>query len=130
MRRTTLNPFSWHEADDQGVLVERPDRLVFVSGQTAMSDDGKPQHPGDMRAQVELTLDNVARVLGAAGLTLANVVQLNTHTTDVDAFIAEAAGPMAERLAQFGVRPPGVLSGVTQLGLRELLVEIDAIAIA
>lgn len=83
-----------------------------------------------MRAQIALALDNVAEVLGAAGLSLANVVQLNTHTTDIDMFMAEAAELMAERLAAFGVRPPGVLSGITRLGLPELLVEVDAIAVA
>lgn len=128
MHRESINPFSWHDADDQCVVITAPKRFAFVSGQTAMSDDGQPQHPGDMRRQVELTLDNVEIVLHAAGMTFADVVQLNTHTTDIDLFMSEAADYMTDRLAAFDLRPPGVLSGTTRLGLPELLVEIDAIA--
>ena len=130
MQKHALNPFHWHEADDQGLLIEGARRIVFVSGQCAMSDDGMPQHPGDMRAQTLLSLDNVATVLAAAGMDLSHIVHLNTHVTDMDQFRTEAAEAMAERLAQFGVRPPGVLSGTTRLGLPELLVELEAIAMA
>ncbi len=129
MQRESINPFSWHDADDQGVVVAAPKRFAFVSGQTAMSDAGEPQYPGDMRRQVELTLDNVETVLRAAGMTFADVVQLNTHTTDVDLFMSDAADYMAERLVAFGIQPPGVLSEITRLGLPDLLVEIDAIAV-
>lgn len=128
MRRKSVNPFSWHEADDQGVVIEAPTRFAFVSGQTAMSDGGEPQHPGDMRRQVELTLDNLESVLHEAGMTFADIVQMNTHVTDVDQFMSEAADYMGKRLAAFDVSPPGVLSGTTRLGLPELVVEIDAIA--
>lgn len=70
-----------------------------------MSDTDEPQYPGDMRRQVELTLDNVEIVLRAAGMSFANVVQLNTHTTDISRFMAEAADYMATRLAAFDIRP-------------------------
>ena len=129
MRTRLLNPFDWHEADDQGILVEGFGRMVFVSGQTAMSSSGEPRHPGDMRAQVLLSLDNVAAVLAEAGMDLSNVIQLNTHANDMDLFLSEAAAAMAERLGAHGVKPPGVLSGTTRLGLPELMVEIDAIAV-
>jgi enamine deaminase RidA (YjgF/YER057c/UK114 family) len=46
--------------------------------------DGKPQHPGDMAAQLELALDNVEAIVTTADMTLANVVRLNVYTTDVD----------------------------------------------
>lgn len=67
-----------------------------------MSADGKPQHPNDMRAQVELSLDNVAAVLAEAGMDLSNVVVLNTHVLDVDRFLSEAAETMAQRLGETG----------------------------
>jgi enamine deaminase RidA (YjgF/YER057c/UK114 family) len=37
-----------------------------------------------MAAQLELAVDNLEAVLAAADMTLANVVRLNVHTTDVD----------------------------------------------
>lgn len=127
--KTSVNPFSWHYADDQGVLVESPNSWLFVSGQTAMSDEGEPQHPGDLRAQVELSLANVKTVLRAAGMSLADVVQLNTHVLDIDRFRAEAADVLEREFTAAGVSPPGVLAQVVKLGHPALVVEIDAIAV-
>ena len=45
---------------------------------------GNPQHPGDLAAQLELSLDNLEAVLAAADMTLANVVRLNFYARDVD----------------------------------------------
>ena len=127
--KTSVNPFGWHFADDQGVLVEAPTRWLFVSGQTAMSDDGEPQHPGDLRAQVELSLANVKAVLHAAGMSLTDVVQLNTNVLDVDEFQTAAADVLEREFTAAGVSPPGVLCQVVKLGHPALLVEIDAIAV-
>lgn len=103
--------------------------MLFVSGQTAMSDAGEPQHPGDLRAQTELTLANVKEVLRAAGMSLADVTQLNTRVTDIVRFQAEVADLLEHEFAAADVSPPGVLSQVVQLGHPALLVEIDAIAV-
>lgn len=81
-----------------------------------------------MRAQTLAALDNVEEVLPAAGMGLGAIVRMNTHVTEIDAFLAEAAEPMAERLAAFDVRPPGVFSEVTRLGRADLLVELEAFA--
>jgi enamine deaminase RidA (YjgF/YER057c/UK114 family) len=50
---------------------------------------GKPQHPGDIAAQLELALDNLGAVLGTADMTFANVVRLNFFTTDVDELLKQ-----------------------------------------
>lgn len=120
MKKSDINPFSW---------VESPPRILFVSGQTAMFDTGEPQHPGDMRAQIELTLVNVRTVLEAAGMNLSDVVQLNTHVTDIEQFQAEAADVLEREFAAADVSPPAVLSQVVRLGHPGLLAEIDAIAV-
>jgi hypothetical protein len=49
--------------------------------------DGNPQHPGDMAAQLELSLYNLEAVLADADMTLANVVRLNVYTTDFDELV-------------------------------------------
>jgi enamine deaminase RidA (YjgF/YER057c/UK114 family) len=61
VKKSSINPFNWHFADHKGVLIEAPTPMLFVSGQTAMSDAGEPQHPGDMRAQVKLTSSTSGR---------------------------------------------------------------------
>jgi enamine deaminase RidA (YjgF/YER057c/UK114 family) len=86
MQRTAINPHSWTIAlgFDQAQLVEGHQRLLFCSGQDAVDADGKPQHPGDMAAQLELALDNLEAIVTDADMTLANIVRLNVYTNDVD----------------------------------------------
>ena len=95
---------------NQGEVVEGDRRTLYCAGQTATSAEGRPQHAGNMGAQVSMAVDNLEAVLGEAGMSLANVVRLNIYTTDVDDFLANY-GSMAERLQSAGVAPPGTLLG-------------------
>ena len=130
VERTAVNPWPWSVdmGFNQGEVVEGHRRTLFCSGQTAMSADGQPQHPGDMGAQVAMAVDNLEAVLGAAGMSLANVVRLNIYTTDVDEFFAHYEA-MAARMAAAGVAPPGTLLGISRLAFPELMVEIEATAV-
>ncbi len=131
MQRTAVNPWQWsvEMGFNQGEVVDGETRTVYLAGQTSMSAEGQPQHPGDMAAQIALATDNIEAVLGEAGMTLANVVRLNIYTIDVDAFF-EHYGVLASRLAAAGVAPPGTLLGVTRLAFPELMVELEATAVA
>src|SRR5687767_12940503 len=131
MNRTAVNPWQWsvQMGFNQGEVVEGASKVLFCSGQTSVDGDGTPQHAGDMSAQIALALDNLEAVLGEAGMGLENVVRLNIYTTDVDAFFAEY-GAVAGRVAAAGVAPPGTLLGVTRLAFPELLVELEATAVA
>ena len=62
-----------------------------------------------MAAQVTAALDNLEAVLGAAGMTLADVVRLRIFVTDVDRFFGVYRTTMASRLASAGVSPPATL---------------------
>ncbi|MFC7328244.1 RidA family protein [Marinactinospora rubrisoli] len=128
MHRTAVNPWNYPEGFDQGVLIEGHRRLLFVSGQCAVSPEGESRHPGDMRAQALLALENVERVLAEAGMGVANIVRMNTYVTDVDAYLQHAADEIAERLAAHDVRPPGVLAGIGRLARPDLLIELEAFA--
>ncbi|GHC74772.1 hypothetical protein GCM10007079_09290 [Nocardiopsis terrae] len=128
MRRTTVNPWTYPEGMDQGILIEGHQRLLFVSGQCSVSETGESLYPGDLRAQTAKALDNVEAVLRQAGMGLGNIVRMNTYVTDVEAFFTEAGEMMAERLEAFDVRPPGVCAEITRLGRPELLVELEAFA--
>jgi enamine deaminase RidA (YjgF/YER057c/UK114 family) len=83
---TPINPHSWTIGlgFDQAQLIEGHQRMLVCSGQDAVDADGRPQHPGDMAAQLELALDNLEAIVAAADMTLADVVRLNVYTTDVD----------------------------------------------
>ncbi|MEV7446696.1 RidA family protein [Streptomyces sp. NPDC091204] len=131
MERTAVNPVAWSEelGFNQGELVSGHTRTLYVSGQTAMSADGKPQHDGDMAAQLALSIDNLEAVLGAAGMSLANLVRLSVYTTDVDVLFRHY-GVLAGRLGAAGVAPTSTMLGVTRLAIPGQMVELEGTAVA
>lgn len=131
MNRTAVNPWPWsvERGFNQAELIEGRSKELIMSGQTAMSADGVPQHAGDMRAQITMALDNIEEVLAGAGMQLGDIVRLNIYTTDVNAFF-EHCGPMYERLAAAGIAPAGTLLEISRLAFPELLVELEPTAMA
>ncbi|WP_098025381.1 RidA family protein [Streptomyces sp. st115] len=131
MERTAVNPVTWSVdlGFNQGEVVSGQTRTLYVSGQTAMSDDGEPLHDGGMAAQLALSIDNLEAVLGEAGMSLANLVRLNVYTTDVDVLF-QHYGVLAGRLGAAGVAPASTLLGVTRLAVPGRLVELEGTAVA
>jgi enamine deaminase RidA (YjgF/YER057c/UK114 family) len=131
LTRTPINPWTWSQAFgfNQGELVEGVSRVLVLSGQAAAAADGSPQHAGDLPAQTSLAVDNIETVLREAGMTLANVVRICVFTTDVDAMLGAWEG-MIKRFAAAGGSLTSTLIGVTRLAFPELMVEIEATAIA
>jgi enamine deaminase RidA (YjgF/YER057c/UK114 family) len=52
--------------------------LLFVAAQMARDASGKIQYPVDIASQAQLTIDNIANVLGGMDADLDDVVKLNT----------------------------------------------------
>jgi enamine deaminase RidA (YjgF/YER057c/UK114 family) len=131
MRRTAVNPWAWSVelGFNQGEIVSGQTRTLYCSGQTATDADGKPQHDGDMAAQLALSLDNLEAVLAGAGMSLGDVVRLNVYTTDVDALFPHY-GVLAARLGAAGVAPATTMLGVTRLAIPGQMVELEATAAA
>ena len=130
-QRSAVNPWTWSAelGYNQGELISGQTRTLCCAGQTAMSADGKPQHAGDLAAQVALSLDNLEAVLGEAGMSLANLVRLSVYTTDVDGLF-EHYGVLASRLGAAGVAPATTMLGVTRLAIPGQLVELEGTAVA
>lgn len=131
MQRTAVNPVTWSVdmGFNQGEVVSGQTRTLYLSGQTAMNADGKPEHDGDMAAQLALSIDNVEAVLAEAGMSLANLVRLNVYTTDVDVLFRHY-GVLAARLGAAGVAPTTTMLGVTRLAIPGQLVELEGTAVA
>jgi enamine deaminase RidA (YjgF/YER057c/UK114 family) len=130
VQRTAVNPWAWSVelGFNQGEIVSGQTRTLYCSGQTAMDADGKPQHDGDMAAQLALSLDNLEAVLAGAGMSLGDVVRLNVYTTDVDALFPHY-GVLAARLGAAGVAPATTMLGVTRLAIPGQMVELEATAV-
>ncbi|MFF5798894.1 RidA family protein [Streptomyces albogriseolus] len=131
MERNAVNPVSWsvEMGFNQGEVVSGHSRTLYISGQTAMSKDGQPEHDGDMAAQLALGVDNVEAVLAEAGMSLANLVRLNVYTTDVD-LLFQHYGVLAGRLGAAGVAPATTMLGVTRLAVPGQMVELEGTAVA
>ena len=131
MERAAVNPVTWslEMGFNQGEVVSGASRTLYISGQTAMSPDGRPEHEGDMAAQLTLAVDNLEAVLAEAGMTLTNLVRLNVYTTDVDGLFPHY-GALAGRLGAAGVAPTTTMLGVTRLAIPGQLVELEGTAVA
>ena len=129
MKRTPVDPWSWslsvgyHQAE----LLEGVRRQLVCAGQTAVDADGRPQHPGDMRGQISLALDNLEAVLNAADMTLASITRLGIYTTDVDEALKHF-DLLGARFGPLDAAPPMTLLGVTRLAVPGLVFEIEASA--
>lgn len=129
MKRTAINPWTWslQVGYNQAEIIEGAKRQLIISGQTACNAEGAPQHVGDMRSQIALTLDNLEAVLKEAGMSLSNLTRLGMYTTDVDEAMKHF-DLLGMRLGPAGATPPTTLLGVTQLALPGLMIEIEASA--
>jgi enamine deaminase RidA (YjgF/YER057c/UK114 family) len=127
-----VNPWTWQDqfGFSQAVEVTGASRVLYCAGQTSTGPDGATLHDGDIGAQASAALDNLETVLREADMTLANIVRLNTYVTDVDRYLAEAAAVVGARLAAAGVQPAATLLGISRLAFPDLLVEIEATAVA
>jgi 2-iminobutanoate/2-iminopropanoate deaminase len=103
------------------------DGLVFLTGQFGrdLDDPAKPL-PDGIRAQTDLTLRNMSRVLAALGLSMGQVLRVRVFLThfkrDYDAMNEVYAGSFPS-----DARPARTCVGVTDL-VRDALIEIDCVA--
>ncbi|MDT3441670.1 MULTISPECIES: RidA family protein [unclassified Pseudofrankia] len=102
-------------------------RLVAVSGQVALDENGAVVGVGDPAAQAVQVFANLGRCLAAAGATFADVVKLTF-------FVVDVAHLPAVRAARDAVvdtaRPPASTAvQVAALFRPELLLEIEAFAV-
>lgn len=131
MQRTAVNPWDWSLklGYNQGEIIEGASRHLICAGQTAVDANGNPQHPGDMRGQIALALDNLQAVLSGAGMDLRNVTRLAIYATDVDEALKNF-DLLGMRFGAVRNAPPMTLLGVTRLAIPGLMFEIEATAFA
>ena len=129
MKRTPINPWNWslNFGYNQGEIVEGAKRQLICAAQTSVDGDGNPQHPGDMRSQIGLALDNLEAVLKAADMDLTNVIRLDIYATDVDELMKNF-DVIGARFGSVGSAPPQSVLGVTRLAIPPLMFEIVATA--
>ncbi len=102
-------------------------RLVFLAGACPLNDDGSTAAVGDYAGQAAKAVDNMRTALGAAGACLEDVIStrvLVASTRRED--LVTAWQVVRDAFGDHDV--PSTLLGVTVLGYRDQLVEIEAVA--
>ena len=98
--------------------------LLFLSGQIPLTPAGT-MVTGDIAAQTEQVMLNIAALLAEAGASFGNVVRTTVYLTDLGDFAA-----MNEVYGRFVASPPPARATVQVSRLpRDAQVEIDAIAV-
>jgi len=104
----------------------RANGFVFVSGQVALDPSTQKVIDGDVSAQTERTLQNVAAILRAAGSGLEKVVRAGVYLRNMNDF----AAMNAVYARYFPAEPPARTTiEVSRLPL-DVLVEVDVVALA
>lgn len=106
-------------------------RLVHVGGQVGADETGAIV-PGGLAAQTELALLNVTRAVETAGARVEDLAQLRIYVVGWNPSLWEEFSQGAQ--AAYQQRPfpevAATLLGVASLFTPEMLVEIDAVAVA
>jgi enamine deaminase RidA (YjgF/YER057c/UK114 family) len=109
----------------------RGNRIVHISGQVGTDEHGQVV-TGGLAAQTERALLNVALALEAAGAKPEDLVKMTTYVVNWDPSMLDELirGGSAARAALPFPAVALTLIGVASLFTPEMLVEIDAVAVA
>jgi 2-iminobutanoate/2-iminopropanoate deaminase len=103
----------------------RAGQFLFISGQIPLRPDTGELVSGDIAAQTEQVMRNLASLLQAAGAGFEHVVRTTVYLVDLTEFAA-----MNDVYARFVVSPAPARATVQVSRLpRDVRVEIDAIAV-
>ncbi|WP_129641300.1 RidA family protein [Peristeroidobacter agariperforans] len=108
----------------QACLVERPSKLLFISGQVPADAEGKV--PERFEDQCRLVWRNIEAQLIAAGMKLTDLVKVTVFLSDRQYRAANAA----VRKEVLGTHAPALTIIITGIYDEEWLLEIEAIAAA
>ncbi len=110
------------------VVEVRGGRTLYISGQIALDSSGDLVGSGDFTAQVKQVFANLKARLDEAGASFNDVVKLNFYL--LDAGNLQIVRDVRDAYVNREHPPASTLVVVKQLFRPELLVEVDAIAVA
>jgi enamine deaminase RidA (YjgF/YER057c/UK114 family) len=90
MEKRVINPWTWQQERSyhQAVEVKNVTGTLYVSGQTAINEEGISSK-ADMKAQLELSIKNLEKVIAEAGYECKNIVRLTIYTTSSEALLPQ-----------------------------------------
>ncbi|HMJ53215.1 MAG TPA: RidA family protein [Polyangiaceae bacterium] len=104
-------------------------RTLYISGQVGIDRDGKVVGAGDFRAQAEQVFANLNEALKAVDANFGNVVKLTFFVTELTPENLTILREVRDRHIDPAHAPASSLVEVARLFRRELVVEVEAVAV-
>ncbi len=109
-------------------VVREAGRLLFISGQGAVDENGHVLAPGDLKEQARLIYERIGRILEAAGGSFDDIVKTTDYIVpEAVATYKETGEIRRQYLKGTGRAATGVV--VHSLLKKGMLIEIEAIAV-
>lgn len=85
MEKRIINPWNWQDERSyvQAVEVKNVQATLYVSGQTAIDNEGISSHE-DLRSQLLQSIQNIEKVVLDADYEIRNIVKLNIYTSSTN----------------------------------------------
>jgi reactive intermediate/imine deaminase len=120
---TLPSPFGYSH-----VVEVRQGRVLYVSGQVPLDRHGRLIGEDDFEAQARQVFANLQAALDAAGAAWGDVVKLNYYLVDVSNVAAVRA--IRDEYVNTAYPPASTLVEVSRLFRDDVLIEVDAVAVA
>jgi enamine deaminase RidA (YjgF/YER057c/UK114 family) len=110
----------------QIVTVEMPRRLIFISGQLPLDQNGTVVGTGDIEAQTRVVFENLEKSLKSVGAELSQIVKLTAFVTDVVKHPPVIRKVRSEFLG-INTPPASTMVEVPRFAHPDIMIEIEAI---
>jgi len=101
-------------------------KTIYISGQVGYADG----RVGDsLEEQADMVYNNLIKELASAGANANDVVKINSYIVELDRDKSKAMRKAKDKYFPQDNQPASTMVGVTALVMKELLVEVEAIAV-
>jgi enamine deaminase RidA (YjgF/YER057c/UK114 family) len=104
-------------------------KVAFISGQIAYNQKGELVGAGDFRAQATQVMKNLETAVQSVGGNVTDIVKINIYIVNYDQNVHRPILGEVRKEIFGGHAPASTLIGIQALAFKELMLEIEAIAI-
>ena len=109
-------------------VIREGGRLLFISGQGPIDDNGRLLAPGDLKEQTRIIYERIGKVLEAAGGTFDDIVKTTDYIVPEAVATYKETGEIRRQYLKGTARAAtGVI--VHSLLKKEMMIEVDVIAV-
>ena len=131
MERQFINPEGMNRPGTYTpVVTVRGGKIIYISGQVALDERGQLVGGGDLKAQTEQVYRNLGLALKGAGAGFQDVVKITTYVVNYKPEYRSLMHEVRSRHFSRENPPASTLVGVQSLARPDILVEIEAVAVA